>query len=177
MFYIFFSEEYFLDGNWLGNCTDPKSLLEDIVVRPIEFIFWTAISTFDGEVVTPSNDDDSFWKPTDFSHDKYDDEGYVVEICYALVIPESLQKQGIRKIVTISSEATLKISPPGYLYQNHDIKQNELVRNTQLDISMDYQINNFLKIGDEDCIPDPWFKRDDCVFKQLLNVSFKTLLI
>ena len=171
-FSIFSREEYFWDGNWLGNCTDPKSLFEDIVVQPHEFIFWIAISTFEGEDIEPSNEDDSFWKPTDFTHDKLDDKGrYVVELCYALVIPERLQKQGIRSIVALTNEATLKISPPRYFYQNHDIKQNELVINTRLDISMDYQINHFLKVGDEDCISDPSFNRDDCVFKQLLHVS------
>ena len=171
---IFSREEYIsyeYEGNWLGNCTDPKSLYEDIIVRPHEFLFWITITTFDGEVIEPSIEDDSFWKETAFTYDELDYTSSMVDLCYALVIPERLQNKGIRSISAQTEVINLKISPPGYLYQNRDIKQHLIDYDTWLDITMDYQINNFIKIGDEDCIPDPLFNRDDCFFKQLICVS------
>ncbi len=165
----YISYEY--EGNWLGNCTDPKSLYEDIILRPHEFLYYIAITTFDGEVIEPSIEDDSFWKETAFTYDELDYTSSMVDLCYALVIPKRLQNKGIRSISAQTEVINLKISPPGYLYQNRDIKQHLIDYDTWLDITMDYQINNFIKIGDEDCIPDPSFNRDDCFFTQLLHVS------
>ena len=69
---VFSREEYRDEGNWLGNCTDPKSLYEKVVVRPHEFLDWIEITTFDGEVIEPSIDDDSYWKLRPFTYDKLD---------------------------------------------------------------------------------------------------------
>ena len=170
---VFSREEYRDEGNWLGNCTDPKSLYEKVVVRPHEFLDWIEITTFDGEVIEPSIDDDSYWKLRPFTYDKLDYYTSMVDLCYALVIPENLQTHGIRSISAVAEAIGIKISPPGYLYLNYDIKEHHIFYDTWLNIILDYQINNFLKIGDEDCNPDPSFNRDDCVFKQVLNVSIK----
>ena len=172
-----FREEYY-EGNWLGNCTDPKSLYEKVVARPHEFLDWIEITTFDGEVIEPSIDDDSYWKLRPFTYDKLDYYTSMVDLCYALVIPERLQTQGIRSISAVAEAIGIKISPPGYLYLNYDIKEHHIYYDNWLDIILDYQINNFIKIGrDEPCIPDPSFNRDDCVFKQMLNVSTKPLCL
>ena len=76
--------------------------------------------------------------------------------------------------------AYLKINPPGYLYQNSDVKPIALVAaGLHLDIALDYQINKFLKIGNEDCdleLNEPMFNRDECVIKQLLNVNNTKIL-
>ena len=122
-------------------------------------------------MVEPSIDDDSFWKLRPFTYDKLDYYTSMVDLCFALVIPERLQTQGIRSISAVAEAIGIKISPPGYLYLNYDIKEHHIFYDTWLNIILDYQINNFLKIGNEDCNPDPSFNRDDCVFKQLVNVS------
>ena len=169
---VFSREEYRDEGNWLGNCTDPKSLYEKVVVRPHDFLYYISITTFDGEVVEPSIDDDSFWKVIPLSYIKLDVWSSMVEICYELVIPERLQNQGIRSINAVTEPIDIKISPPGYFYLNYDIREQSIFSDNWLDLILDYQINNFIKIGrDEPCIPDPSFNRDDCVFKQMLNVS------
>ena len=167
LFPLFSREEYFWEGNWLGNCTDPKRLYEELVIRPYEFIDSIAVRTFEGEEFDIPNDDDSFWKPTDFIN-RYEDYPNIVEACYGLVIPEKLQMQGIRLVAGSIYNAHLAITPPRYLYQNLDIEFTYIT--SWLEIKMDYQINNFMKIGDEDCIPDPLFNRNDCVLKQLLHV-------
>ena len=175
---VFSREEYRDEGNWLGNCTDPKSLYEKVVARPHDFLSYISITTFDGEVVEPAIDDDSFWKVIPFTYDKLDFVTSMVDLCYVLVIPERLQNQGIRSISAVTEPIGIKISPPGYFYLNYDIKEQPIYPDNWLDLILDYQINNFIKIGrDEPCIPDPSFNRDDCVFKQMLNVSTKPLCI
>ena len=100
----------------------------------------------------------------------------MVDLCYVLVIPERLQNQGIQSISAVTESIGIKISPPGYFYLNYDIKEQPIYPDNWLDLILDYQINNFIKIGrDEPCIPDPSFNRDDCVFKQILYVSTKPL--
>ena len=129
-------------------------------------------------MIEPSIDDDSFWKVIPFTYDKLDFVTSMVDLCYVLVIPERLQNQGIRSISAVTEPIGIKISPPGYFYLNYDIKEHHIYLDNWLDIILDYQINNFIKIGrDEPCIPDPSFNRDDCVFKQMLNVSTKPLCI
>ena len=152
-----FREEYY-EGNWSGNCTDPKSLYEKVVARPHDFLSYISITTFDGEVVEPAIDDDSFWKVIPFTYDKLDFVTSMVDLCYALVIPEKLQIQGVRSISAVTEAIGIKISPPGYFYLNYDIKEQPIYPDNWLDIILDYQINNFIKIGsDEPCIPDPSF--------------------
>ena len=65
----------------------------------------------------------------------------------------------------------LKISPPEYFLQNSEIAHIQMNEGTIVRIMLDYEINNFLKIGNEYCNPDPLYKRDECALKQLLNVS------
>ena len=97
--------------------------------------------------------------------------GYEVDLCYAFIIPERMQKQGIQLIEVRTKRHTfLAIAPPGYLYQNWDVLEFIPIT-SMLQMKLEYQINNFIKIGDEDCVPDPLFNRDDCVLEQLIQVS------
>ena len=100
--------------------------------------------------------------------------GYEVDLCYAFIIPERMQKQGIQLIEVRTKRHTfLAIAPPGYLYQNWDVLEFIPIT-SMLQMKLEYQINNFIKIGNEDCVPDPLFNRDDCFFKQLIRVSTTT---
>ena len=69
----------------------------------------------------------------------------------------------------------IKISPPGFLHQNIDVRTRKSpgLFQTITWIELDYQIDNILT--DENCNPDPSFNRDECVTKQLLNVVIKLL--
>ena len=97
--------------------------------------------------------------------------GYEVDLCYAFIIPERMQKQGIQLIeVRTKRQTFLAIAPPGYLYQNWDVLEFIPIT-SMLQMKLEYQINNFIKIGNEDCVPDPLFNRDDCVLEQLIQVS------
>ena len=68
-------------------------------------------------------------------------------------------------------DAFMKVSPPGYLHQNSDVRSRVMQFGEDAYLELEYQIDNVLKIGDEDCHPDPSFDRDECVIKQLLNVK------
>ena len=103
-----------------------------------------------------------------------------MDVCYELNVPKSLQTQGIQSIeVTRSFDyfggdqetAYIKVSPPGYLHQNIDVRSRVMQSSMDAYFELEYQIDNVLKIGDEDCHPDPSFDRDECVIKQLLNVK------
>lgn len=144
---------------------------------------------------------DSFWKPVDFVYDlvNFENGDPMVSFCYELIVPKRLQIQGVKSIyVKTQDVSVIKISPPGYLHQNSDV-QGTLLRgiaqfsvdflnlippaylhqnNTdriQLDqyvsVDLEYQIDNFLLIGEEYCNPDPLYSRDECAIKQLLNVN------
>ena len=72
----------------------------------------------------------------------------------------------------------ITINPPGYLQANPDIKKKNidllgLTNNSAKYLSLDlvHQIDNFLKIGDENCIPDSTYNRDDCVNEQIRQVQ------
>ena len=175
---IFFRDDYFKEGNWLGNCNDPTSLYEEIDIRPHEFIEEITYKTLEGEEYNDIGYNELLWKPKDFINrgDKYktpktEHFDYEVDLCYAFIIPERMQKQGIQLIDVNTKRPTfLAIAPPGYLYQNWDgLEFIPIKMDTQM--KLEYQIHNFIKIGDEDCVPDPLFNRDDCVLKQLIQVS------
>ena len=141
---------------------------------------------------------DSLWKTVDFVYDPVSFNRYdpIADVCYELKVPKSLQAQGIQFIevelnigegnVEIGQNevqmlaaggennqenAYVKVSPPGYLHQNIDVRSRRSGWSYDQIIELDYQIDNVLKIGDENCHPDPSFNRDECVTKQLLDVK------
>ena len=72
---MFFRDDYF-GGNWLGNCSDPTSLYEEIHIRPHEFIDELNYRTIEGEEYYDdgyNGYNESLWKPKDFINraDKY----------------------------------------------------------------------------------------------------------
>ena len=69
----------------------------------------------------------------------------------------------------------LIISPPGYFHHNFEIKKKVLWSSRALDFDLEYQIDNFLTIGNEYCNPELSYNRDECVTKQMLNVKTKEL--
>ena len=115
---------------------------------------------------------DSLWKPVDFVYDLLDDTiGPLLPLCYELIIPERLQKQGIQSIKLLFAKVPFfKISPPGYLLQNHEIIPIKLFDGYSLDLILDYEINQILPDGNDNCNPDPSYNRDECVIEQLLIV-------
>ena len=105
-----------------------------------------------------------------------------MSVCYELNIPESLRNQGIQfiDILMMQSQGNqgvsgdrLKVSPPGYLHQNTDVGTRQWESGEDAFFELDYQIDNVLKVGDEDCHPDPAYDRDECVTQQLLDNSIK----
>ena len=69
----------------------------------------------------------------------------------------------------------IKISPPGFLYQNSAV-ETKYSKGEILMLSIEYEIDNVLDIGEgQTCNPDPSYSRDECVINQLLNV--KTLQV
>ena len=149
---------------------------------------------------------DSLWKTVDFVYDpvSFNRTDPIADVCYELKVPKSLQAQGIQFIeVELNSgdgnleigqngvqmlaaggefdqeTAYVKVSPPGYLHQNIDVRSRPSEWSLDQIIELDYQIDNVLKIGDENCHPDPLFNRDECVTKQLLdvkNIRFKNII-
>ena len=97
---------------------------------------------------------DSLWKTVDFVYDPVSFNRYdpIADVCYELKVPKSLQAQGIQFIevelnigegnVEIGQNevqmlaaggennqenAYVKVSPPGYLHQNIDIRPRQIV--------------------------------------------------
>ena len=158
-----------------------------------------SINTFLGERITFSgacgtfcvNGTDSvksLWKPIDFVYDPVsfshfnpdDPHEYdpIVSVCYELNVPISQQTQGMQTTDIAFNgvvRPNMKISPPGFLHQNIDVRTRKSpgLFQTITWIELDYQIDNILT--DENCNPDPSFNRDECVTKQLLNVVIKLL--
>ena len=125
----------------------------------------------------------------------------LISFCYELMVPKRLQIQGVKSIyVKTQDVSVIKISPPGYLHQNSDVQgtllrgiaqfsmdflnliptayihqntddQNKIQLDQYVSVDLEYQIDNFLLIGDEYCDPDPLYIRDECAIKQLLNVN------
>ena len=174
--------KYSREGKWVGvgseNCTDPKLLRKAITEKPDEIFRRMNINTFSGKSFLFNDSFDSLWKPIDFVYDPVSFNQYdpIVSVCYEMVIPKDLQMEGIQSVeirtLRISYSDYMKISPPGYLHQNVDVRTRT---NPELWVTfeLDYQVDNVLKVGDEKCHPDPSFDRDECVAKQLLNVSKK----
>ena len=73
---MFCRDDYF-GGNWLGNCSDPTSLYEEIRIRPHEFIDELNYRTIEGEEYYDDGYNESLWKPKDFINraDKYAVDG------------------------------------------------------------------------------------------------------
>ena len=177
-------------------CTDPKLLREAITPKPEEFIYEMSINTFLGERITFCGAWDwetyctdsvkSLWKSIDFVYDPvsftqynpnvpFDFNQYdpIVSVCYELNVPISQQTQGIQNIIIEINHdirPNIKISPPGYLHQNIDVRTRHLEWEFDTTwIELEYQIDHILT--DENCHPDPSFNRDECVTKQLLDVK------
>ena len=71
----------------------------------------------------------------------------------------------------LSQPELIKISPPGFLYQNSAI-ETKYSKGEILMLSIEYEIDNVLDIGEgQTCNPDPSYSRDECVINQLLNVK------
>ena len=170
------------------NCTDPKRLFQNVIQKPTDFIHTVWIKTFGIEKLKFTKSDDSFdslWHPMDFVHDPIDfgSSKPISTLCYELIIPKSLQALGIQAVrietehysgnYLIPFEGLVKVSPPGYFYQNSDIEATYVNSFGKLDIHLEHQVDIFLKVGDETCDPDPLYNRDECVLKQLLSVTIK----
>ena len=162
-------------------CTDPKLIRNAITQKPDEVFSVMSISTFKGKMISFFVNDslfDSLWKAIDFVYDPVSFNRYdpIVSVCYEMNIPNSLQMEGIQFIhIKITNKAAdsydfMKISPPGYLHQNVEIRTRTFKSGNDVTFELDYQIDNVLKVGDEYCNPDPSFIRDECVTEQLLNV-------
>ena len=67
-------------------------------------------------------------------------------------------------------EGYVKISPPGYFYQNSDVEATPINTFGKFDIHLEHQVDTFLTVGEEACDPDPLYDRDDCVLDRLLSV-------
>ena len=166
-----------------ADCMDPKKLLEKAFLKPDQFITGIQISTFKGEDIVldwSTNLSIPMFKIVDFvfDHLTFEKDDPKITSCYELVIPEILLKDGIQSIfITLNllnwnalDTSFIKISPPGYFHQNSDVKRRDIENSIERSSDLVYQIDNFLKIGDEDCNPDPSYNRDECVIDQLLNV-------
>ena len=134
------------------------------------------INTFLGKSFYFNDSFDSLWKPIDFVYDpvffnRYDP---IVSVCYELNVSKGLEMEGIQSIDIRLEDGGfvdfVKISPPGNLYQNADIRSRKIKPMFDVILELDYQIYNVLKVGDEYCHPDPSLDRDECVIEQLLNV-------
>lgn len=118
----------------------------------------------------------SFWNPLDFVYDSVTFEQYapISAFCYELVVPKKLQSQGIKFIdirMGWSEPEFIKISPPGFLYQNSAV-ETKYSKGEILMLNIEYEIDNVLDIGEgQTCNPDPSYSRDECVINQLLNVK------
>ena len=174
--------KYSREGKWVGvgseNCTDPKLLRKAITEKPDEIFWRMKINTFSGKKYLFNDSFDSLWKPIDFVYDPVSFNQYdpIVSVCYELNIPTGLQTKGIHYIDMKMRRGGfydfVKISPPGYLHQNIDIRPRQIVQFNDVTFELDYQVDNVLKVGNDNCHPDPFpsFDRDECVSKQLLNV-------
>ena len=149
-------------------------------MKPEEIISEVSVNTFKGERTSFSVDNSSFdslWKAIDFVYDPVSFNRYdpIVSVCFELNIPENLRMQGVQFIdLSMVSRGDpgdfVKVSPPGYLHQNTDVRSRKIQLGMDAFFELDYQIDNVLKFGDENCHPDPSFDRDECVIKQLLDV-------
>ena len=173
--------QYSRGGKWVGvgseDCTDPKLLRKAITEKPEEIFSEVSIYTFLGGSFDFQKDSfDSLWKPIDFVYNPVSFNRYypIVSVCYELNVPKGLQTKGIQFIDMKMRRGGfydfVKISPPGYLHQNIDIRPRQIVFLNDVTFELDYQVDNVLKVGDDNCHPDPSFDRDECVIKQLLNV-------
>ena len=186
-------------GKWIGskriignlNCSDPKSLFHHAIQKPSEFILKVSIFPFGfgakKQTFSMSNEDsfNSLWKPLDFVYEPIDlgddTSKDISTLCYEMRIPENLQIKGIQAIRIMTYhysaewkkpfEGHLKISPPGYFYQNAEVERTDIKSFGKLDFNLEHQVDNFLQVGHEACNPDLMYKRDECVLKQLLEVN------
>ena len=185
----------YLHGNyWVGtqtgndNCTDPKILFENAIYQPSDFTNHITIVTY--EQNDEGNDTfryrldniNEIFKPLNFDYNPYAEqistntEVPYVGFCYELEVPKKMQSLGIRIIEgdfrqsLLGQMGQIKIGAPGYFYQNSNVKKRRLSWTTFVSFELEYEINNFLKIGNEFCNPDPSYNRDECVIEQLLKV-------
>ena len=181
---LIFRRDYFHGGQWVSEiCTDPELLFLNAIHTPGEFINEIKISTFQGESVVWSNESamNSILKLVDFVYNPitFEEHDPTTTSCHELIVPKRLQTQGIQFIhfdfiepdETFYFDNFIKISPPGYLHQNSDVKRKSIQLEKHVSLELEYQIENFFTIGDEYCDPDPAYNRDECVMKQLLNVK------
>ena len=154
--------------------------------KPVEFIEKIEISTFQGETIHlgwGNNLSNPSFKIVDFVFDpvSFEKNHPKITSCYELVLPKPLPTYGIQNIDIEARYGHaydgshgyhfIKMSPPGYFHQNSDVQRRDFVLKNQESFDLLYQIDNFLKIGDEDCNPDPSYNRDECVIQQLLKVK------
>lgn len=169
------------------NCTDPNWVIKEGMVQLKQFIKYIGISTFEGQYIHLSWHPDgnltkSSFKPVDFVFDplSYEIGSPKIRSCYELILPEKPKRHGIQNIYIeldleywdeANKRHSIMISPPGFLYQNSDVQRREFKIYEEESFDLVYQIDKFLKIGDEDCNPDPVYSRDECVIEELLTVK------
>ena len=178
-------------SQWTANCFDPKWVIENTLDAPDEFIKEVNISTFQGEHVhldwTNGLLNNLSFNVVDFVYDPVNfGEFYpLITSCYELIVPQRLLTDGIQNIIVVvnlhgwpDGVGSVQVNPPGYLHQNSDIKRRNLSLDENspifgpfaLSFELVHQIDNFLKIGDEQCNPDPSYNRDECAIEQLLQL-------
>ena len=171
-------------------CLDPKWVIENTLDEPKKFIKEVNISTFQGEHVHldwTNGLSNSSLNVVDFVYDSVNFEEFypLITSCYELIVPQRLLSDGIQNIVVVLNGiygvSSVVLNSPGYLYQNSNNKRRILNLDGNepnlpsgmsfgLSFELVHQIDNFLKIGDEQCNEDPSYNRDECVIEQLLQI-------
>ena len=177
------SERYLNKGAWVGsgtdeNCTDPKILYENAMKKAEEFIHYAKVKYFFNPTVSKIQANSSLWKPV---------HAYVTRHgrCYQLQIPPEMQEFGIREIelFVFWPQGTFKrgnymrifFHAPGEFLTSREPKPFGLYIKEQVAIELDHQIDNVLKLGNENCVQDPMYNRDTCVNEVLFKQSMETL--
>ena len=165
-------EKYKSEGRWIGygdtNCTDPKILHDNIMVKPKDLLHYARIKYFLKSYATKVHQNSSSWIPV-YKRDR--------GRCFELTIkPENQFNYGIREVeiyiwFKAGSKQRIYFHPPGEFLASRQRQYLDLGINEKVELDLEHQIDNVLSLGQQSCHPDPDYDRDQCMQRILFNTS------
>ena len=156
--------EYKLAYNWIGNCTDPKIVFENITTKIEDFI---QLVTFERRYI----DDNVLVPPKMEFWNVKDDPRY--GRCFALQFQVNNEISNLK--FQLKKPARVFFNSPG-IWQSTDTRAyHDALHNTRVSMSMNYEAFHMLDYAGRECSDDPDYSRDECNEQKLMEESIQKI--
>ena len=169
-------DKYTDKGYWIGigneNCTDPKKLYENAMIRPEEFIHYAKVYFHSKPgIFGKLRPDSSWWKP--IHHREFGK-------CYEFNIPQEKLSWGISEVrfylkYKKGGSSRVYSHIPGFFLTNPNVVYTDVKAGDKITMDMEHDFGRVLQVGGKYCNPDQEYTVEQCVHQVLFNESMVKL--